>query len=178
MLLIGGVLGWTFYLSRKVDSWEFVSGNPILKPIHTFLFNRWYMNSTYYTIFVYGLIDFARATFATLESLVFDKISGFVSGAAIAFGKILSVFQAKVYDPLLNTGIMHVFVEGSKGLFKDVETEVVDEGLNVGVPAAMIRLHNRVKKLQTGVLSYNIVYMVIIFLALIIGFVYIQYGGV
>ncbi len=136
------------------------------------------MNSTYYAIFVYGLIDFARATFATLESMVFDKISGFVSGAAVAFGKILAVFQAKVYDPLVNTGVMQVFVEGSRGLFKDLETEVVDEGLNVGVPAAMIGLHNRVKKLQTGVLSYNMVYMVIIFLALIIGFVYMQYGGV
>ena len=178
MLLIGGVLGWTFYLSRKVDSWEFVSGNPILKPIHTFLFNRWYMNSTYYAIFVYGLIDFARAMFATLESLFFDKISGFVSGAAVAFGKALSVFQDKVYDPLLNRGIPYVFVEGSRVLFKDLETEVVDEGLNVGVPAAMTGLHNRVKKLQTGVLSYNIIYMVIIFLALIIGFMYMQYGGV
>jgi NADH:ubiquinone oxidoreductase subunit 5 (subunit L)/multisubunit Na+/H+ antiporter MnhA subunit len=177
MLLIGGVLGWLFYLSRKVDSWAFVSGNPILKPIHTFLFNRWYMNSTYYAIFVYGLIDFARAMFATLESLFFDKISGFVSGAAVAFGKALSVFQDKVYDPLLNRGIPYVFVEGSRVLFKDLETEVVDEGLNVGVPAAMTGLHNRVKKLQTGVLSYNIIYMVIIFLALIIGFMYMQYGG-
>ena len=177
MLLIGGVLGWLFYLSRKVDSWAFVSGNPILKPIHTFLFNRWYMNSTYYAIFVYGLIDFARAMFATLESLFFDKISGFVSGAAVAFGKALSVFQDKVYDPLLNRGVPYVFVEGSRVLFKDLETEVVDEGLNVGVPAAMTGLHNRVKKLQTGVLSYNIIYMVIIFLALIIGFMYMQYGG-
>jgi NADH-quinone oxidoreductase subunit L len=177
MLLIGGILGWLFYLSRKVDSWAFVSGNPILKPVHTFLFNRWYMNSTYYAIFVYGLIDFARAMFATLESLFFDKISGFVSGAAVAFGKTLSVFQAKVYDPLLNRGIPYVFVEGSRVLFKDLETEVVDEGLNVGVPAAMTGLHNRVKKLQTGVLSYNIIYMVIIFLALIIGFMYMQYGG-
>jgi NADH-quinone oxidoreductase subunit L len=178
MLLIGGVLGWTFYLSRKVDSWEFVSGNPILKPIHTFLFNRWYMNSTYYAIFVYGLIDFARAIFATLESMFFDNISGFVSGTAVAFGKALSVFQVKVYDPLLNTGIRNMFVEGSKVLFKDLETKVIDERLNVGVPAAMTGLHNRVKKLQTGVLSYNIIYMVIIFLGLIIGLAYMQYGGV
>jgi NADH:ubiquinone oxidoreductase subunit 5 (subunit L)/multisubunit Na+/H+ antiporter MnhA subunit len=177
MLLIGGVLGWIFYLSRKVDSWKFVSGNPILRPINTFLVNRWYMNSTYYAIFVYGLIDFARAMFATLESLFFDKISGFISGAAVAFGKALSVFQTKVYDPLLNTGLTYVFVEGSRVLFKNLETEVVDEGLNVGVPAAITGLHNRVKKLQTGVLSHNIIYMVIIFLTLIIGFMYMQYGG-
>jgi len=178
MLLIGGVLGWIFYLSRKVDSGKFVSGNPILRPINTFLVNRWYMNSTYYAIFVYGLIDFARAMFATLESLFFDKISGFISGAAVTFGKAISVFQTKVYDPLLNRGIPYVFVEGGRVLFKDLETEVLDERLNIGVPARMTGFHNRVKKLQTGVLSYNIIYMVIIFLALIIGLAYIQYGGV
>jgi hypothetical protein len=74
---------------------------------------------------------------------------------------------------------MRVFVEGSRVLFKDLETEVLDEGLNVGVPAAMTGLHNRVKKLQTGVLSYNIIYMVIIFIVLILGFVFLQmYRGI
>jgi NADH-quinone oxidoreductase subunit L len=179
MLLIGGVLGWLFYLSRKVDSWAFVSGNPLLKPIHTFLFNRWYMNSTYYKVFVYGLIDFAKAVFASLESLVFDKITAFVSGSTIAFGKVLHVFETKVYDPAINVGLVNVFVEGGRMLFKDLETDIIDEGLNVGVPAAMTGLHNRVKKLQSGVLSYNIIYMVIIFLVLILGFALIQmYGGI
>jgi len=179
MLLIGGVLGWLFYLSRKVDSWAFVSGNPILKPIHTFLFNRWYMNSTYYKIFVYGLIDFAKAVFASLESMVFDKITAFVSDSTIAFGKLLHVFETKVYDPAINVGLVNVFVEGGRMLFKDLETDIIDEGLNRGVPAAMTGLHNRVKKLQSGVLSYNIIYMVIIFLVLILGFAFMQmYGGI
>jgi NADH:ubiquinone oxidoreductase subunit 5 (subunit L)/multisubunit Na+/H+ antiporter MnhA subunit len=204
MLLIGGILGWTFYLSRKIDSWEFVSSNPILKPIHTFFFNRWYMNSTYYAIFVYGLIDFARAVFASLESLVFDKITAFVSDSTIAFGRVLHVFETKVYDPAINVGIptifiqvsralkvfettvydpainvglVNVFVKGSKILYDDLET-IIDVGFNRGVPAAMTGLHNRVKKLQSGVLSYNIIYMVIIFLALILGFGLTQmYGG-
>jgi NADH-quinone oxidoreductase subunit L len=179
MLLIGGVLGWLFYLSRKVDSWAFVSGNPILKPIHTFLFNRWYMNSTYYKVFVYGLIDFAKAVFASLESMVFDKITAFVSDSTIAFGKLLHVFETKVYDPAINVGLVNVFVEGGRMLFKDLETDIIDEGLNRGVPAAMTGLHNRVKKLQSGVLSYNIIYMVIIFLVLILGFAIMQmYGGI
>jgi NADH-quinone oxidoreductase subunit L len=179
MLLIGGVLGWTFYLSRKVDSWDFVSGNPLLKSIHTFLWNRWYMNSTYYAVFVYGLIDFAKAIFDSLESLFFDKITGLVSEMTIAFGKVLSTFETKVYDPLLNIGIPYVFIKGSKALFKDLETEVIDEGLNIGIPMAMTGLHNRVKKLQTGILSYNIIYMVIIFIVLILGLVYMNtIGGI
>jgi len=179
MLLIGGILGWLFYLSKKVDSWAFVSGNPILKPVHTFLFNRWYMNSTYYKVFVYGLIDFAKAVFASLESMVFDKITAFVSDSTIAFGKLLHVFETEVYDPAINVGLVNVFVEGGRMLFKDLETDIIDEGLNRGVPAAMTGLHNRVKKLQSGVLSYNIIYMVIIFLVLILGFAFMQmYGGI
>jgi NADH-quinone oxidoreductase subunit L len=178
MLLIGGVLGWLFYLSKKVDSWEFVSGNPVLKPIHTFLFNRWYMNSAYYAVFVYGLIDFAKVVFASMESLVFDKITAFVSGSTIAIGEVLHVFETKIYDPLINVGLVNVFVEGGRILFEDLETDVIDGGLNNGVPAAMTRIHNHVKKLQTGVLSYNIIYMVIIFIVLILGFVSLQiYGG-
>jgi NADH-quinone oxidoreductase subunit L len=179
MLLIGGVLGWTFYLSRKIDSWEFVSSNQVLKPIHTFFFNRWYLNSTYYTIFVDGLINFAKAIFSTLESLVFDKITAFVSGSTIAFGKILHIFETKVYDPAINVGLVNVFVEGSKMIFKDLETDILDKGLNNGVPAAMTGLHNRVKKLQSGVLSHNIIYMVIIFVILIIGFAVMKkFGGI
>jgi NADH-quinone oxidoreductase subunit L len=179
MLLIGGVLGWTFYLSKKIDSWEFVSSNQVLKPIHTFFFNRWYLNSTYYVIFVDGLINFAKATFATLESLVFDKITAFVSGSTIAFGKVLHIFETKVYDPAINVGLVNVFVEGGRMIFKDLETDIIDKGLNNGVPAAMTGLHNRVKKLQSGVLSHNIMYMVIIFIILIIGFAVMKkFGGI
>jgi NADH-quinone oxidoreductase subunit L len=177
MLLIGGILGWTFYLSKKIDSWEFVSSNPILKPLHTFFFNRWYMNSTFYKVFVYGLIDFAKAVFGSLESMFFDKITAFVSGSTIKFGGALHLFETKVYDPAINVGLVNVFVKGSKVLYNDLET-LIDVGYNRGIPAAMTGLHNRVKKLQSGVLSYNIIYMVIIFLVLILGFGLTQmYGG-
>jgi NADH-quinone oxidoreductase subunit L len=179
MLLIGGVLGWTFYLARKVDSWAFVSQNPILKPIHTFLWNRWYMNSAFYKVFVYGLIDLSKGVFDTLENMFFDKITGFVSEMTIAFGKVLHVFETKAYDPAVNVGIPVLFVEGSKSLFKDLETDIIDQGLNYGIPAIATGLHNRVKKLQTGVLSYNIIYMVIVFLVIILSLVTLfKYGGI
>jgi NADH-quinone oxidoreductase subunit L len=178
MLLIGGVLGWLFYLSRKIDSWVFVSSNPILKPIHTFLFNRWYMNSTYYKVFVYGLIDFAKAIFAYLESLVFDKITSFVSDSTIALGKVLHFFETKYYDPAINIGIPTTLVDGSKYMFKNLETQVIDNGYNYGIPIIATRLHHRLKKIQTGILSYNILYITILFIFLILGLLAIQMRGV
>jgi len=179
MLLIGGVLGWAFYLARKVDSWAFVSGSRLLKGVHTFLWNRWYMNPIYYAVFVDGLLDLKEVIFRGLEKVFFDKISGAVSGFTLALGRGLRVFENNAYDPAINLGIPTAFVEGSKALFKDVESDVIDRGLNVGVPAAATGLYHRVKKLQTGVLSYNILYMVIIFLVLILGFVsWYMYGGI
>jgi NADH-quinone oxidoreductase subunit L len=179
MLLIGGTLGWLFYLARKVDSWAFVSQNPVLKPIHTFLWNRWYMNSTFYKVFVYGVIDMAKAIFASMENLVFDKISTFVSDTTIIIGKALHVFETRVYDPAINVGIPSFFVEGGRSLFKDLETDIIDHGLNDGIPAAATGLYDHVKKLQSGVLSYNIIYMVIIFLVLILGLVsWYMIGGI
>ncbi len=169
MLLIGLILGWIFYLSRKKDSWAFVSGNPVLRPLHTFFFNRWYMNSAYYAVFVYGLIDFAKVVYASLESLVFDKIGTFISGLMIDFGKVLNVFETKVYVPGINQDLVNVFVKGSNTMYDNLEN-LIDMVFNRAVPSAMTGFHNRVKKLQSGVLSHNIIYMVILFLVLILGF--------
>ncbi|HUS77152.1 MAG TPA: NADH-quinone oxidoreductase subunit L [Patescibacteria group bacterium] len=178
-LAVGGFLGYNFYWTRKWDSWAWVQANDLRKSIHTFLWNRWYMNSTFYAIFVYGLIDFGKGLFNTLESLFFDKLTAFVSSSTIDIGKVLNVFETKVYDPALNIGVVNVFVNGGKTLFKGLETDILDEGLNRGIPAAAKGLHNHVKKFQTGVLSYNIIYMVVTFLVLILGFALIQmYGGI
>jgi NADH-quinone oxidoreductase subunit L len=178
MFLIGGVLGWAFYLARKVDSWAFVSGSPLLKGVHTFLWNRWYMNSLYYAVFVDGLLAFKEFVFKVLEKGVIDRISGGVSMVTIALGRGLSVFENRVYDPALNLGIPYVFVHGGEALFKDLETEVIDKGLNEGIPAAATGLYHHVKKLQTGVLSYNVIYIILVFLFLFIAFVSWQmFGG-
>ncbi len=113
-----------------------------------------------------------------LEKGIIDRISGGVSMLTIALGRGLSVFENRVYDPAVNVGIPNTFLRGSEVLFEDLETEVIDRGLNEGVPAAATGLYHHVKKLQTGVLSYNIIYIIMIFLSLIIVFVALQmYGG-
>ena len=122
--------------------------------------------------------DQRKAIFATLESKLFDKITAFVSDSTIAFGKVIHIFETKVYDPAINVGLVNVFVKGSRMLYYNLEF-LMDVSLNRGVPATMTGLHNRVKKLQSGVLSYNIIYMVIIFVVLILGFGLTQmFGGI
>jgi NADH-quinone oxidoreductase subunit L len=139
MLLIGGVAGWIFYLARRVDPWALVSGSPLLRGIHTFLWNRWYMNPTYYAIFVDGLLSLKEVLYRGLEKAVFDRLSPLASRAFTAIG-----------------GLM----------FRGVERGIIEGGINEGVPSAFTALYHRVKRIQTGILNYNILYIGLTFLIL------------
>ncbi len=177
MLSIGGGLGWYFYIGKKVDPGEFVSNNGLLTKIHTFLWNRWYMNPFYYRVFVDGFITLGKRMYNGFENLVFDNITALVSVSSISIGRMFSFFETNIYDPAINVKMVDAIVDSSRTTFKNLETDIIDEGLNNGIPAIMTSLYNHVKKLQTGVLSYNIAYMVFIFLFLIVVFI-LNFGGI
>ncbi|MCJ7732304.1 hypothetical protein MUP51_08310, partial [Candidatus Bathyarchaeota archaeon] len=147
LLAVGIVSGKTFYWGRKGDEWN-VERTGWRAPVYKFLWNRWYMNQLYYKVFVDGFINLGRNTYNVLEKGVFDKITPVVSGFFI------------------NLGI---------NLYDSLEQEVLDKGINKGIPSLFTSIYNHLKKLQTGVLSYNIAYMVFIFLFLII--VLMKFGG-
>ncbi|MBS7652501.1 NADH-quinone oxidoreductase subunit L [Candidatus Bathyarchaeota archaeon] len=149
MLLVGGVTGWIFYLARKIDPWALVSASPLLRGLHTFLWNRWYMNPTYYAIFVDGLLSFKDWLNRGLEKAVFDRISPAMAGLFKALG-----------------GVM----------FKGLEMGVMERGLNRGVPNAVTVLYHKVKRLQTGILNYNILYIGITFFLLTL-IILLRLGG-
>jgi NADH:ubiquinone oxidoreductase subunit 5 (subunit L)/multisubunit Na+/H+ antiporter MnhA subunit len=147
LLAVGILSGRTFYWNHKVDEWD-MERTGWRAPVYKFLWNRWYMNPIYYKVFVDGFINTGRSLYANLEKAAFDKITPVVSGFFI------------------NLGI---------NLYDNLETEVLDEGINEGVPSLFTSIYHHLKKLQTGVLSYNIAYMAFIFLVLII--VLMRFGG-
>ncbi|MCD6480132.1 NADH-quinone oxidoreductase subunit L [Candidatus Bathyarchaeota archaeon] len=124
MLLIGGVAGYLLYLGRKVDARRLVESSPLLRGIYTFLWNRWYINSLYYLIFVDGILSLKDALYRWLESAVLDR------------------------------------------------------GLNYGVPRLFKGLYHELKRVQTGVLSVNILYLIIAYLVIFISLLYLFAGGV
>jgi len=142
IILLGGVIAWVFYWARKIDSWAYVSGSKILKPIHTFLWNRWYMNEVYYLVFVDGIRALYQAIFENVEQKVFARIGSAVTNASMAV---------------------------SDRLFRVIEVGGMDGVVNEGVPFVFISLYHKVKKVQTGVLSYNILYVMILLILLILG---------
>jgi len=171
MLLLGGFTGWYIYLARKVDPKEIVDKSPVLKGIYTFLWNRWYMNPTYYKVFVDGVLNFKEVVFRSLEKGVMDKISDAVSGAFTGFSRIaFKGFENVIFDKI--SGAVSGFTVWLSGeMFSSIETKGIDQGLNIGVPVAATELYHRVKKIQTGILSYNILYIILTLLVLILIFI-------
>jgi NADH-quinone oxidoreductase subunit L len=141
-LAAGGYLGYNFYWTRNWDSWAWVQASDTRKNIHRFLWNRWYMNPAFYLVFVDGLINLSKG--------------------------IYSVFEAGVMIPL--SDVVARTSESISGVLYDVlEVEGVFGVLNQGVPLTVIGAYNRVKKVQTGILSVNLIYLLVMLAALIAG---------
>jgi NADH-quinone oxidoreductase subunit L len=147
LLAIGILSGKTYYWGRPVTEWN-MDRVGWRNSVYNFLWNRWYMNKFYYMVFVDGFINTGKSVHKSLEKAFFDRITPVVSGFFIKLGI---------------------------DLYGTLETEILDEGLNNGIPSAAHSLYDQAKKLQTGVLSYNIAYMAIIFVTIIL--VLLKYGG-
>ena len=141
-LAAGGYLGYNFYWTRKWDSWAWVQASETRKTIYKFLWNRWYMNPLFYLVFVDGLITFSKGVFSVFEAGVMTPLSDVVA-------KTSESVSGKMYDLLEVEGVFGV--------------------LNHGVPWAVIDAYNRVKKVQTGILSVNLLYLIAMLLVLIVG---------
>jgi NADH-quinone oxidoreductase subunit L len=64
-----------------------------------------------------------------------------------------------------------------RGLQSTFERDVIDKGLNEGVPEVAVSLWDHVRKLQTGILSYNLAYLGLVFFVLILLFSFVISGG-
>ena len=148
-LTLGGVLGYFFYWSEKWDSWKWVQAGSMRLSIHKFLWNRWYMNALYYKVFVDGILGLKQVIYDGFESRVFNPLSGAVANATYVI---------------------------SEGLYKVLEDGIILTGINHGVPSVVIGVYHRVKKTQTGLLSMNLVYVVLTLLAIILGMIFL--GGI
>jgi NADH-quinone oxidoreductase subunit L len=148
MLVIGGTTGWYFYWSRKVDSWAWVQASELRKTIHKFLWNRWYMNSAYYAVFVDGILSLSEKVYTGFEQRIMTPLSDFIAD-------ISTFLSDLIYDI--------VEVEGIFGV------------VNQGIPLTIVNLYHRVKKVQTGLLSLNLAYMALMFVILILTMLYL--GG-
>jgi NADH-quinone oxidoreductase subunit L len=143
--------------------------HPTLKGIHTFLWNRWYMNPAYYAVFVDGTLKLKQALFEGFELGVMDKINDGVSGGVLSLKQaIFENFELKVIDKI-SDAVSRVFMLFSHDLYQFFEIGGIDRYFNYGVPSLVTRLYHKIKKIQTGILSDNIYYLFLIWVLLLVG---------
>ena len=141
MLVVGGGLGWLFYLSGKKDPKTWVDNSLLRKTVYNFLWNRWYMNPAYYKLFVDGTLKISKLIFSTLETKVLYRISSKVADTSMQISGYL-------YDSLEVIGVNKI---------------------HNGIPSVVERAYHKLKKIQTGDLSFNILYILLLLILLLIG---------
>lgn len=140
MLAIGGLLGYTFYVARKKSPEAVVGKSPILKSVYNFLWNRWYINPLYYRVFIYDVIDFGRWAFKW--------------------------FEVEIVNKRFNFAIAPLVIKGCKSLLKRFEIAVMDR-FNYIVASTATAIYLNIRKIQTGLLSFNMIWVIIGFLLLL-----------
>jgi NADH-quinone oxidoreductase subunit L len=142
IILLGGVTAWMFYWARKINSWKFITSNSILKPIHSFLWNRWYINDLYYVVFVGGTL--------MLKQFIYEH------------------FEVKIMIPLSDK-VANISQSFSSTLYGFLEEKIILDNVNNSVPKLVLGMNSRIKQIQTGLLRINLIYVIILLLALLIG---------
>ena len=124
-LLIGSVLGYSFYIGRKYDPNNLISNNRSLSKLYNFLENRWYINSLYYIVFINTPLRISNILHSYVETKIFDKISPTTSVIAIYFSNVSHRFDRVVVDGIAN-GIASVSVIISK-FSRKLQTGVAEQ---------------------------------------------------
>lgn len=146
-IAIGGYFGYTFFWAKKQDSWAWVQASPMRVSIHKFLWNRWYMNTVFYLIFVDGVLLLKDVVYNFFESNLIVALTDGIAGIAQKFSDWAYAF---------------------------LEEGVIFGGLNDYIPSKVIGVYHQVKKTQTGLLNVNLLYMVLMLLVVILA---LLYGG-
>jgi NADH-quinone oxidoreductase subunit L len=89
---IGGLLGYVFYIQRKVDP-EKIRENVVSKALWQFLYNRWYLIYFVYWIVVVIPLAFYRLTYKYFEGIFINGINPAFQYSMIFMSKVVKVTQ-------------------------------------------------------------------------------------
>jgi len=75
MLLLGSMPSYLLYIKKSKDPTKIIGRNSTLKAIQTLIFNRYYLNRTYYTLVVNPIITGSSWLLKSLELGIIDKFN-------------------------------------------------------------------------------------------------------
>jgi len=149
LLALTGLLATIYlYVVRGADLYAYVERSGFVRALHGFLYDRWYVNSIYYIVFVDGIRELSILLKKYFDSLIVDNFyHRFIPSAVMATVRFTSGTLEKSWDKLLHEYLVAAFKKAWRAF----------------------------KSMQTGCLSHYISYMwlgisiVIILLCLIMG---------
>ncbi|HKZ88231.1 MAG TPA: NADH-quinone oxidoreductase subunit L [Candidatus Bathyarchaeia archaeon] len=148
MVAVGLTLAYVIYgktnfqktIARQLDV------SRVFKAIHSFLYNRWYIQAIYYKVFVYGGGKLSKGLFKWFDTGALD---GF-------YHRFIPWFATKTY----------------KGGFRIFETGGVDRLYNRVIVKAALSLSNSLRKIQTGKINHYLLLLLIGFIILVVLFLW------
>jgi NADH:ubiquinone oxidoreductase subunit 5 (subunit L)/multisubunit Na+/H+ antiporter MnhA subunit len=166
-LIIGGLISRQIYIKRKIDPSEIMRKHSFLEKGHKVLFNGFYIDSLYRTI-ANSVISFSKKLYrgVEMEGIKRPKIKGIGEFFNIVVNWIGS-FSRRVY-PLMEPGFFEGFnrklgagvIKLSQWIYSSVELEGFEE-VNQKLSGGTAKVANKLRRIQTGILSYNIFLMLI-----------------
>ena len=97
---VGGILGYIFYIARKVNP-QIISRNIIIRGIWKFLYNRWYLNSAVYWGSVIGPMAIYRIIWRYFENVVIDGMNPGFQFSMAYFSRVVRAAQTGITQTYL-----------------------------------------------------------------------------
>jgi NADH-quinone oxidoreductase subunit L len=152
MLLLGSMPSYLLYIKKSKDPTKIIGRNSTLKAIQTLIFNRYYLNRTYYTLVVNPIITGSSWLLKNFETGMIDRFNYVLAG-------------------VVNTG--------SSWLLKSLELGIIDK-FNYVLASVISKFSNAFRRTHTGVLTYNVVGIVLgtAIILLLFMWIIVKSGGV
>ncbi|MDZ7759442.1 MAG: NADH-quinone oxidoreductase subunit L [Desulfovermiculus sp.] len=136
-VILGVVPAYLLYFSRTWDPQAAYDRSKILRMIHAFLWNRWYINAFYNWLFVNGVMGLARMVADWIEEAV-DRLAHRILPATIfRWAKISMTIDQEGIDGILDGGAYQVQHTGG-GVLSRLQSGRIQEYLALAVIIALI----------------------------------------
>lgn len=134
-VIIGAVPAYMFYFSKKWDVNAIYEKYKVVRLIHIFLWNRWYINSFYNWFFVRGIMNSARTVADKIEVAVDSAINKKIPAGVFAIAKITNWFDQKGIDGVVD-GTAYKVQDTGQAISK-IHTGKIQEYLALAVIIAL-----------------------------------------
>lgn len=104
IIVVGFVPAYFLYFRRSLSAEKLTKKGSVLGKLHTFFFNRWYINAFYYKVFVSGFLSLSRKIRGTVEEKGIDR---FNYASARGFGRISNALR-KIHTGILTANLIYI----------------------------------------------------------------------